>query len=73
MTLNLLTISAVTHKDRIDFFFDDKMYFSYEKKDVPPGKWAYDTPQYLLINLAIGDAWGGEQGIDNSIFRCNSW
>lgn len=55
-------------KDRIDFYFDDKLYFSYNKKDVPPGKWAYDTPQYLLINLAIGGAWGAEQGIDYTVF-----
>ena len=55
-------------KDRIDFYFDDSLYFSYNKKDVPPGKWAYDTPQYLLINLAIGGAWGGEQGIDYTAF-----
>lgn len=55
-------------KDRIDFYFDDSLYFSYNKKDVPEGKWAYDIPQYLLLNLAIGGSWGGEQGIDLSIF-----
>ncbi|QJB30621.1 glycoside hydrolase family 16 protein [Chitinophaga oryzae] len=55
-------------KDRIDFYFDDKLYFSYLRKDVPPGKWAYDTPQYLLLNLAIGGDWGGEQGIDPTVF-----
>jgi len=56
------------YSDRIDFYFDDSLYFSYKKKDVPKGKWAYDTPQYLLINLAVGGAWGGEQGIDLSAF-----
>jgi beta-glucanase (GH16 family) len=56
------------YKERIDFFFDDKMYFSYNKKDVPEGRWAYNIPQYLLLNLAIGGAWGGEQGIDPTIF-----
>ena len=32
------------------------------------GEWPFDAPQYLLVNLAIGGAWGGKQGIDDSIF-----
>ena len=55
--------------DRIDFFVDNKKYFTYAKepnagKDV----WPFDEPQYLLLNLAIGGAWGGQKGIDDSIF-----
>jgi beta-glucanase (GH16 family) len=56
------------YNDRIDFFFDDQKYFSYYKKEVPEGKWAYHIPQYLLLNLAIGGDWGAEQGIDPTVF-----
>ena len=32
------------------------------------GAWPYDKPQYLILNLAIGGEWGGQKGIDDSIF-----
>jgi beta-glucanase (GH16 family) len=30
--------------------------------------WPYDKEQYLILNTAIGGAWGGQKGIDESIF-----
>jgi hypothetical protein len=30
--------------------------------------WPFDAPFFLIINLAIGGTWGGQQGIDNTIF-----
>jgi hypothetical protein len=30
--------------------------------------WPFDQPHYLILNLAIGGAWGGQKGIDESIF-----
>ncbi len=30
--------------------------------------WPFDQTLYLIINLAIGGSWGGQQGIDDSIF-----
>lgn len=30
--------------------------------------WPFDTPQYLLLSLAIGGTWGGAQGVDEAIF-----
>ena len=35
-----------------------------------PDHWRFDfdNPQFLILNLAIGGVWGGEQGIDDSIF-----
>ena len=30
--------------------------------------WPFNKPQYLLLNLAIGGSWGGQQGIDDSHF-----
>lgn len=54
---------------RIDFLIDGKKYFSYEKE---PGAgddaWPYDKPHYLLLNLAIGGAWGGQKGVDGDAF-----
>ena len=41
-----------------------------------PAKWGYenglvrnnDKPFYLILNLAIGGAWGGQKGIDTAAF-----
>jgi len=50
---------------RLDFYFDDKMYYSCPKKGEGIGEWPFDAPQYLLINLALTS---GKEGIDDSIF-----
>lgn len=31
-------------------------------------KWPFDKPFYLIINLAVGGGWGGQEGIDKDIF-----
>jgi beta-glucanase (GH16 family) len=56
------------YDDRMDFYFDDIKYFTCERKNEGIGEWPFTEPQYLLINLAIGGAWGGVKGIDDSIF-----
>ena len=28
-------------------------------------EWPYDLPQYLLLNIAVGGYWGGQEGIDD--------
>lgn len=55
-------------KEKIDFFFDDLMYFSYKNEGTGDAVWPFDKPQYLILNLAIGGAWGGQQGIDDTLF-----
>jgi beta-glucanase (GH16 family) len=55
--------------DRIDFFVDDQKYFTYTKpENATDAEWPFDKPHYLILNLAIGGGWGGEQGIDDSKF-----
>lgn len=56
-------------EERIDFFFDDDVYFTYEKEpEAGEAEWPFDQPFYLILNVAIGGAWGGQQGIDDDIF-----
>ncbi len=57
------------HADRIDFFVDDRKYFTYAREaGAGEDSWPFDRPHYLILNLAIGGAWGGQQGIDDKIF-----
>jgi beta-glucanase (GH16 family) len=56
-------------EDRIDFFVDDVKYFSFAKEsDTNDEVWPFNKPHYLLLNLAIGGGWGGQKGIDDSLF-----
>ena len=56
------------HPDRIDFFIDDRRYFTFVNSGAGPAEWPFDQPHFLIINAAIGGGWGGQQGIDDSIF-----
>ena len=55
------------HENRIDFFLDGTKHFTFEKED-GTDKWPFDKSQYLILNLAIGGAWGGMKGIDESMY-----
>jgi beta-glucanase (GH16 family) len=54
--------------ERIDFYFDDRMYFTYKNEKTGDDVWPYDKDQYLILNIAVGGSWGGQKGIDPSVF-----
>jgi beta-glucanase (GH16 family) len=54
--------------EKLEFFVDDRKYFTLENDGTGVDSWPFDAPQYLILNLAIGGAWGGQQGIDDAIF-----
>ena len=56
------------YEDRIEFFVDDVNYFTFEKESSDNDVWPFDKPHYLILNLAIGGNWGGQEGIDDSLF-----
>lgn len=55
-------------EQKMDFFVDDKKYFSFANEGTGVDAWPYDKDQYLILNLAIGGAWGGARGIDAAAF-----
>lgn len=55
-------------EDHMDFYLNDELYFSYKNEGTGNDVWPFDKPHYILINLAIGGSWGGNKGIDDSIF-----
>ena len=54
--------------ERMDFFVDERMYFSFTNEKTGAAAWPFDQPFYLILNLAIGGSWGGSKGIDDTIF-----
>lgn len=54
--------------EKLEFFVDGKAFFTCANDGTGVDSWPFDAPQYLILNLAIGGAWGGQQGVDPSIF-----
>lgn len=49
-------------------YVNDSLYFVYENEGLGKTKWPYDKPFYLILNIAVGGAWGDDQGIDTAAF-----
>lgn len=49
-------------------YVDNQLYFEYKNEGLGKSKWPYVKPFYLILNLAIGGAWGSGEGIDDSVF-----
>ncbi|MGI9036934.1 MAG: glycoside hydrolase family 16 protein [Pyrinomonadaceae bacterium] len=46
--------------DKIRWFVDGKLYKTITPQDIPPtAQWVYDHPFFVILNFAIGGAWGG--------------
>jgi beta-glucanase (GH16 family) len=56
------------NEDRIDFFLNEQKYFTFENEGTGNDFWPYNNPHYLILNAAIGGTWGGQKGIDDTIF-----
>lgn len=65
----------VFHVYRIDWtpeyvkaFIDGKEYFTFQNTGKGWKEWPFDKKQHLLLNIAVGGNWGGQKGVDDSIF-----
>ncbi len=55
--------------ERIDAFVDDSLYFTYVNESTGWEAWPFDHPFHLILNVAVGGAWGRAGGpIDESAF-----
>lgn len=55
------------NKDKIDFYIDNALFYSFKPKNKSVEVWPFDQPFYIIINLAIGGNFGGPD-VDNDIF-----
>ena len=53
---------------RITVGVDDHNYYQYSNDGTGNAEWPFDSPQYLILNVAVGGDWGGQMGVDDTIF-----
>jgi beta-glucanase (GH16 family) len=51
---------------RIRMGIDGAELFRFDKPSGNATAWPFNTPQYLLLNVAVGGQWGGAKGIDDA-------
>jgi beta-glucanase (GH16 family) len=54
--------------DRMDFYLDGNLYFTFKNTGGNYTEWPFDQPFYLILNLAVGGNWGGKEGVDPAIW-----
>jgi len=55
-------------KETITVFVDDRPYFKFRNEHTGKDAWPFDKPCYLLLNIAVGGNWGGQKGVDETIW-----
>jgi beta-glucanase (GH16 family) len=54
--------------EAIKIYMDDSLYFTSVNDKTGWEAWPFDKPFFLLLNIAVGGDWGGQQGIDDAIW-----
>ena len=52
-------------KDKIDFFVDQTLVYTFNPEVKNEDTWPFDKPFYIILNLAIGGNFGGPEVDDN--------
>lgn len=54
-------------KDKMDFFVDDRLVFTYNPPVKTPESWPFNQPHFIILNMAVGGNFGGP-AVDDAIF-----
>ena len=54
--------------EAISLSVDQKQYFTFPNEHTGAEAWPFDAEFYLILNIAVGGSWGGQKGVDDSIF-----
>ncbi len=53
--------------EKMDFYVDDKLVYTYNPENKNENNWPFDQPFYFILNVAVGGNFGGP-AVDDSIF-----
>jgi beta-glucanase (GH16 family) len=67
-TTEFHTYSMEWDENEIRSFVDGTEYFRFANNEEGYKAWPFDQSFHLILNLAVGGGWGGQQGIDDSLF-----
>ena len=56
------------NKDSIKVSVDKNVYFRFANEHTGYDAWPFDQPFHLLLNIAVGGNWGGQKGVDSTIW-----
>lgn len=56
------------YPDKIDIFVDDIYYYTFPNEMKDYKSWPFYKDFYLILCLAVGGSWGGQEGVDESAF-----
>ena len=62
------THSLLWTPERITVAVNGTPYFVYDNDGKGQGGWPFDDPFYLILNIAVGGSWGGQQGVSDAAF-----
>ena len=55
--------------ETVKILLDGKDYFTFTKEaGYDWQQWPFDKPFHIILNMAVGGNWGGQKGVDDSIF-----
>ena len=60
--------SVEWNSEKVEVAVDGKVFFSFANEHSGKDAWPFDEKMHLLLNVAVGGAWGGAKGIDPSIY-----
>lgn len=58
-------------EEKIDFIIDGVKYHEFINRNKSYKEWPFDEKFHLIMNVAVGGAWGGAQGVDSNAFEGN--
>lgn len=60
--------SVIWTPNKIKILVDDQIYMTFVNENKTTAEWPFNQSFHLKLNVAVGGAWGGQKGIDDSIF-----
>ncbi len=61
-----VTYTLIWTPTKLEWYADGVKYWSYSATPTDPRVWPFNKVFYMILNLAYGGSWGGQQGVDDT-------